>query len=461
MIEGFAKRDGPLELFYPRNANPVQLSTPFVSLTTYGSANVDTDYLVGNAAASTRRGQGIKIAATSYIGHIALWLKKVGSPTDDVQCQIFTDDGTGKPSGTQVGSTISRAGTDLDTAYVWVSFPFATTDADGPQLTGAVQYHIVVRRSGANDAANYYVWGGDASAPGYVDGAASVYNGANWAAVAADHAFNVYQSARWGWSAYSNIVAATVDSFVPHELNLVLQVLGKVDAGLAIWIEYELAIGAAPNEVNFFRYTDVVANYTVAPGVGTTNRFTFGRTLPVGPKEIPAGTRISQRIRASEPFTNTSVLVWAYLGGYAGGGVPLSYTPYVFRPYLAGVHRAKSDISTQGDSYARMTPANFPNYGNWVQVIDPAPADLIIYGLAYRQFTPSFGVGSFYVQIGTGAAGQEVPRRVMGIPRATMLGNVGMWKMRYPVFVKKGERVAICGTGYTVEQYVKLLWEAM
>lgn len=264
----------------------------------------------------------------------------------------------------------------------------------------------------------------------------------------------------WAWTAYSTVQAATSEGFVPHELNLAIQVYGKVATAMAVWIEYELATGAADSEVNFFRYTDVVANYTMFPGEDTANLLAFGRTLPVGPKEIPAGTRLSQRIRISAAYADMEIRVWAYLGGYAGGGIPLTYTPYVLRPYLAGVNRAKSDISVAGDSYALMKPTAFPNYGTWVQVIDPAPSDLIIYGLAQRQDSLTAGAGSFYVQIGTGAAGSEVPRRVMGIPRATSYQGVGMFKMRYPVFVKKGERVAIRGTGYTVNFRVKLLWEA-
>jgi len=268
--------------------------------------------------------------------------------------------------------------------------------------------------------------------------------------------------AAWAWPAnYTQIAAATAESFAPHELNLLVGVTALVADGLGIWVEYELATGAAGSEVVIHRHTEAVSNYVVAPGVGTQNLCAFGRTLDVGPKEIPSGTRLSHRIRISEAATYANVAVWAYLGGYAGGGVPLTYTPYGLRPHLAGVHKAKSDISVQGDAYALMTPAAMPNYGNWAQVIDPAPADLIIRALADRQtnlLTTGYGL---YVEIGTGAAGFEVPRRRMGIPFGSSLRQAGLWRMRYPLFVKKGERVAVRGSGIVREQRIKLLWEAL
>jgi len=73
-------------------------------------------------------------------------------------------------------------------SYGWVAFDFSVP----PQLTAGTQYHLVLKRSGAVDGSNYYLWGADQSSPGYADGAGSVYGG-SWQATspATDHAFQV------------------------------------------------------------------------------------------------------------------------------------------------------------------------------------------------------------------------------------------------------------------------------
>ena len=278
-----------------------------------------------------------------------------------------------------------------------------------------------------------------------------------------DPGFTTSIGAAWAWpAAYDQIVAATAEAFVPNELYMGINLVVLTSGSKGVWLEYELATGAVGSEVVIHRHTDVIASYMINPGATTQNLVFFGRSVPVGPKLIPSGTRLSHRVRCSLIDTAAVTQILMYLGGYVGGGAPVAHSPYGFRPHLAGVHEATSDISVQGDSYAIITPASWAGgvYSAPVTVIDPAPADLIIHGVAWRETTLSASMFGYYLAIGTGAAGSEVKRRIVGIPLPGFYGQVGMLRLRYPVFVKKGERVSICGMGTAPAQRVKLLWES-
>jgi hypothetical protein len=113
------------------------------------------------------------------------------APTDGLYAEIRTDDGTGKPSATVVtnGTSATVAASAIATSYGWIAFDFPTA----PQLTGATQYHIVLKRSGALDDTNYYAWGLDMTSASYADGTASSYITGVWVAHATyDFAFEVY-----------------------------------------------------------------------------------------------------------------------------------------------------------------------------------------------------------------------------------------------------------------------------
>jgi hypothetical protein len=159
---------------------------------------VDTDLALGQYATNERRAQGFKPSVSRTVDRVSLWLKATGAPTDNLTVEIQTNSG-GLPSGTVVtnGTSNAVAGTSIGSSYGWIAFDFPTL----PQLTAGTQYHLVLKRSGPVDSANYYVWGADQSSPGYSDGAGSMYGG-SWQATspATDHAFGVYN---WSWQATS------------------------------------------------------------------------------------------------------------------------------------------------------------------------------------------------------------------------------------------------------------------
>ncbi len=113
------------------------------------------DSLMWNTAANTK-------VSTTIMGSwvsgstLKLALKKILAPVDNYIVRIETDSAW-NPSGTlaDANSTVTVAGTGLTTSYVDVTctFPWSFT------LTAWTRYHVVISRSGANDAVNYYsIW---------------------------------------------------------------------------------------------------------------------------------------------------------------------------------------------------------------------------------------------------------------------------------------------------------------
>ena len=150
----------------------------------FDDINIDTALAMGDAASRERRGQGVTPTADGNTTTVSLWLKKVGAPTDFIQLWLYADNG-GKPSTQLLGGSPLYSGQLLDTVdYTQVELKITS----GVPLVSGTVYHIVVDRSGAIDAANYYTVGAKA-AGGYAGGASSLFNGASWSAATSDIAF--------------------------------------------------------------------------------------------------------------------------------------------------------------------------------------------------------------------------------------------------------------------------------
>lgn len=78
---------------------------------------------------------------------------KLGSPTDQVQVTIQTDNGSNAPSGTIVAT--SAAVTISSFSVLPINFVFTPVNLNGNQ-----KYWIVIGRTGSQDAANYYITNG-------------------------------------------------------------------------------------------------------------------------------------------------------------------------------------------------------------------------------------------------------------------------------------------------------------
>ena len=119
-------------------------------------------------------------ANTSWtVASVLVRMRRVGTPADNVTVELCSDSagepGTVLDSKTIVGATI---GTNESS---WVAFEMANTDT----ITYGTTYWIVVSRSGANEAYNYYICEVDEEL-GYPRGQLLLWTGSAWAARATD-----------------------------------------------------------------------------------------------------------------------------------------------------------------------------------------------------------------------------------------------------------------------------------
>lgn len=262
----------------------------------------------------------------------------------------------------------------------------------------------------------------------------------------------------WVWTAYADIAAGIASDFVPTCVHMTIRVNPNVLGISSMIIEHEVAIGAGGAEVTFHQWADSFA-FSLT-GTGPAAVLSIGRTIPIGPQLIPAGSTIRHRVRASVAAATAYVNMHIYLGGYDGGRAPAHYSAYNLRAHLAGVEGGQSRDVPSGAPVLVDGDA-FPLYGAWVQVIDPAPADLLVWGAVRLQETITFGAIHLYLDVGTGALGFEQTRGILAFP-SPGFGQCGyQCFVHRPVFVKKGERVAIriTGSGIGNPQYFLLYWE--
>lgn len=154
----------------------------------YFDTGVGTDRQVGDVDARTRLAQSFSItdvdAATIKLENITIELQKTSSPVDNIFAEIQTDS-AGSPSGTVItnGTSDSINGASLFAFMTTQKFVWSTP----PTLTSGTTYWIVFRRSGINDATNYYRIL-DAGASTYAGGSAATYTASSglWASIPND-----------------------------------------------------------------------------------------------------------------------------------------------------------------------------------------------------------------------------------------------------------------------------------
>jgi hypothetical protein len=145
----------------------------------YAPVGGAVDQKLGDAGANTKLLQQFTIsgAAVNCLD-VRFYGRKNGSPADNLQVGIYALDGSGNPTGSALLSGNAAGGT-LSTSNSWITISFTAAN-----LT-AGQYGLQLSRSGAVDAANYYVWQVN-TALGYTGGAFKINNGSTWGARAPD-----------------------------------------------------------------------------------------------------------------------------------------------------------------------------------------------------------------------------------------------------------------------------------
>jgi len=156
-----------------------------------GSVSNNGSYIVlagGNAgfiaveAANERIGQGFQLSKAWTVKTVEINIKAVETVTDNVDVQICAD-ASGAP-GTVLGSG-AITGSTVPADYVWMVINLTTPVS----LDAGTPYWLVVKRSGALDAVNYFVLEVNEDL-GYSAGALRLYTGAAWVARVPDADLN-------------------------------------------------------------------------------------------------------------------------------------------------------------------------------------------------------------------------------------------------------------------------------
>ncbi|MCC6191387.1 MAG: hypothetical protein IT318_20380 [Anaerolineales bacterium] len=145
----------------------------------WGTGGLKTWRALGDATARTRLAQGFQVQQDVLVEYIAVYLRKAGSPTDNLTCVVETDSSS-LPSGSAVtdGTSGTIAASTLSTRGRYAVFNFTP-----PMLLSEnTQYHLTLRRSDAVDGSNYYQVGED-DAGAYGHGTLATYNNSAWSAV--------------------------------------------------------------------------------------------------------------------------------------------------------------------------------------------------------------------------------------------------------------------------------------
>lgn len=115
----------------------------------------NTDRTWGDDSSRAYIAQSFTPGTTGFITAASVYLKKSGSPSDNITIAIYS--GASQPSATGLIVSKTIAGSSLTTSYAYYTVDFD----DLSSLTASTTYWIVLSRSGAIDASNYYVWGYD------------------------------------------------------------------------------------------------------------------------------------------------------------------------------------------------------------------------------------------------------------------------------------------------------------
>ncbi|QGH73457.1 MAG: minor tail protein [Siphoviridae sp. ctvD11] len=110
---------------------------------------------LGDVTGNTKQSMQVICTAKARRSRVTLRIRKVGTPADNFTVQIFSDDGSNKPSVAK-STTVTLAGGSITTTFVDYNFTLTENATNSLLFSVYTKYHIVATRSGANDASNYY-----------------------------------------------------------------------------------------------------------------------------------------------------------------------------------------------------------------------------------------------------------------------------------------------------------------
>lgn len=333
------------------------------------------------------------VVPTGYnrVDWVKLKLRKVGSPTGDATCSIYTLDGDGKPSVNLGTATYPNASVGGSGTYDWYTFSFGT-----PIAVTAGTYYAVVFTS-TTDTSNTVMWFGDGSWSGGVGWRMS---SGVWGVVSWDYSINVDGS----YVVTNYIPTVTTTSPATSILNTSFAIAGNVTSDGSSTITERgfcyMAGSGTPTTANFKAtvsgttgaYSTTIGSLTATTlysvrayainGVGTG----YGSTVEVTTISDPAvttgsvssititsfdiagnvtssgGGTISARgfvyssENATPTLTDSKIIVSGTTGAYSGtiSGL-IGNTTYYVRAYVT------TEVSTVYGSVVSTTTSTAPN----------------------------------------------------------------------------------------------------
>lgn len=167
-----------------------------VLIDSYSQSNVNTNGFVRDDV-YPRYGQSFT-ASSGVLNSAKFWVKRVGSPTGNLICNIYAHTGTfgtstGKPTGSALATSDGIDISTISTTAALVTFTF--TGANKISLSGGTNYCVVLERSGGSawNGSNYAWIGSDNSSPTHAG--TTVYYTSSWSAYntgVVDTTFYVY-----------------------------------------------------------------------------------------------------------------------------------------------------------------------------------------------------------------------------------------------------------------------------
>jgi hypothetical protein len=169
-------------------------------------ANPGSDQPLGSTTNTEKK--GVQFYMDGTLDYVEMFLKAVGSPTDDLIVEIVQGAALGFGTTPNGGTTLLSATvpmTSLTTAGSWVRVQFPLTP-----LTLGQGYWLILSRSGANDAVNYVKWPLDLEVAGDHNRAAWSTAGGNFTQggrATQPHQFRVYSTGGVGRVSFIQAVA--------------------------------------------------------------------------------------------------------------------------------------------------------------------------------------------------------------------------------------------------------------
>lgn len=248
--------------------------------------------------------------------------------------------------------------------------------------------------------------------------------------------------AAWALTAWTVIKDPLAADFLVTHLAvkaIIVPLLGGVLSPGIAQIQLAEANPGGGGETNILE-TALSSSSFIATTDGT-NLLSGSFMLPMGPHLVSSGRRLCYRIASSVPGATAQIAMAVYAVGYSPA-TPPGYPMYSYGRRMEGMYTASHMRVWPVLGSQNIVMGAWPAYSAWQSAIDPAPNDLLAWGIS--DCGPAMLSKGREYQIGTGPSGGggEVVRARVPCPEYTVLDNSSGFLWR-PLLVKRGERLSI------------------